>query len=670
MDLNRRFGSPLGPKRYPVWLFAVVSALAAIAAYGLLSPSLGAYGDDPNFLWAYHRGGAAEFRPFMGWVREYGVLLYEWLSPLLKESIFAWRLACLALRWLSALLYFITLRRAFPARTGILFAAGLLFLLYPGFSQQAIPVEFILHFFSLCCILGSIALHQRALEDGNPVRKAVGIGAGTLLSLIGVFSCEYFIGLELVRPILIYFSLPKDLAKKERMETALLTSLPFLSVLGLFFYWRLFRTSITYLEPVLMNDLRADPIHALLAIAANAFRDLRLTIVSAFGPIFALEWRGSSGRLTLALVLVCAGLVWTLLRRTEADGGEEAAAAAENDRRTLIALGLFGALIGGIPVWGAGLELTLELFWDRLTLSFMWGACLFVAAFLAQVFRRRYAPAALAILVALSLGYQFQLQNRYRRDWRLITAMIWELKWRAPDLEAGTLLLFDELPVESLTDNSLNALVNWTYETAGDPAREAYKVFDMDNRRELLLSLEADTPIVHDAYHGRLTNALILRKTPSSCLTILRPEDRDFPGLSKTARALVRYSNPAERTIAVSTRPMGRTPISGAEPLHGWCSFYQRIEAAADRSDWDEVLRLAAEAEADGFAPESAVELRSVFLAALILDEVGLAERIAGRALSEDGVPAYYRNALIGLADDDFSDAAQSLKTRLINAAD
>ena len=63
--------------RCSVRLFALVSALLAIAAYGLIAPALGAYGDDPNFLWAYHRGGAAEFRPFMGWVREYGVLLYE-----------------------------------------------------------------------------------------------------------------------------------------------------------------------------------------------------------------------------------------------------------------------------------------------------------------------------------------------------------------------------------------------------------------------------------------------------------------------------------------------------------------------------------------------------------------------------------------------------------------
>ena len=145
-------------------IFALTAALAALAAYGILIPSWAAFGDDPNFLWTYHRGGAAAYRPFMAWIREYGVLLYEWFSPFAGEAVMRWRIAALGLRWLSSVLYFITLRRAYPRRTGLIFAAGLLFLLYPGFSQQAVPVEFTLHFFSLCCILASIAIHQSALD--------------------------------------------------------------------------------------------------------------------------------------------------------------------------------------------------------------------------------------------------------------------------------------------------------------------------------------------------------------------------------------------------------------------------------------------------------------------------------------------------------------------------
>ena len=51
---------------HPVRSFIVASGMIAFLAYGLLIPQLGMYGDDPNFLWAYHRGGPNEYKEFMG----------------------------------------------------------------------------------------------------------------------------------------------------------------------------------------------------------------------------------------------------------------------------------------------------------------------------------------------------------------------------------------------------------------------------------------------------------------------------------------------------------------------------------------------------------------------------------------------------------------------------
>ena len=138
------------------------------------------------------------------------------------------------------------------------------------------------------------------------------------------------------------------------------------------------------------------------------------------------------------------------------------------------------------------------------------------AAFFSEILRPRYRAVGLALLAAVPLGYQFQVQNRFRRDWDLTRTAVWELKWRAPDLAPGTLLLFDRLPTGSLTDNSLNALVNWTYETADAPEREAYKVFEIDNRRESLLTLRAESPVVHGAFQGVMSDAVIVVKSPSA----------------------------------------------------------------------------------------------------------------------------------------------------------
>lgn len=667
-DPNRR------SERRASLIFALTAALAALAAYGILIPSWAAFGDDPNFLWAYHRGGAAAYRPFMAWIREYGVFLYEWASPFLGETVMRWRIAALGLRWLSSVLYFITLRRAYPRRTGLIFAAGLLFLLYPGFSQQAVPVEFILHFFSLCCILASIAIHQSALNSSRRSLSALRMIAAGGLSLVGVFSCEYFIGLEIVRAVLVYWSLDADDAARTRFRRTAVTTLPFLAILALFLYWRLFRTSITYLEPVLLEELRADPLSAVIGLMTQAVGDLKTAFIDAFRLPLSTRLSGKSGLLGLLLTLVFSVLFYVVVRRFEAPGANEDADSERMSRRErwrMVGLGLFAGLVGGAPVWGAGLEMTLTLFWDRLTLSFAWGAALAAAAFLSEILRPRYRAVGLALLAAVPLGYQFQVQNRFRRDWELTRAAVWELKWRAPDLAPGTLLLFDRLPTGSLTDNSLNALVNWTYETAGAPEREAYKVFEIDNRRESLLTLRAESPVVHGAFQGVMSDAVIAVKSPSACLMLLRPGDRNLPFLSKTGRALLPIvSDPGKRVIPTADRPMTLPPFFADEPAHGWCFYYERAEAAADRGDWAEVLRLAHEAEAQGLAASTAVELRSFLIAALIGGDPELAERYAAAVEAEEGVPAFFRPALEAFDPASLSPEGRRIRERMISVPD
>lgn len=657
-------------------LFALVSAVAALTAYGLLLPSSAIFGDDPNFLWAYHRGGAAEFRPFMGWIREYGVLLYEALSPIFRESIPAWRGAALLLRWVSAILFFLTLRRAFPKRTALVFSAGLLFLLYPGFSQQAIPLEFILHFFSLSCILGSIALHQDALDPNRRrISAALRFSLAIALSLVGVFSCEYFIGLELVRLPLVYRSLSDGAARSQRVKRTLFSSIPFLMILTLFFYWRLFATSITYLEPVLIRDLSGDPLGTGLRLVARAAGDLKTAFLDAFALVTAIPLSGRTGWLILGLIFGGGAGLSFLLRRLDGgvkrEAGELDEAEVRAERRdvwTLILLGLFAGILSGVPVWGAGLEMTLTLFWDRLTLSFMWGASVFAAAFIGEVFRRRYRTLVWALLIALTLGYQFQLQNRFRRDWEIVRSTLWELKTRAPEIEPETAILIDRMPVASLTDNSLNALVNWLYEDPAAPVREAYKVFEADNRRETLLTADPASSFTHNAFTGRLADAIFAVKTPSGCLTLLRPGDRLMPSLSKEGKALLeRVAEPSARILPTVTRSMRTPSWLGDEPGENWCALYERAELAADHGDWDDVLFQAKKADELGLEPVSAAEYRSFFVAALITDDLERAERYAAVILAEEGVPAYVAARLDELT---FSPAAEAIAARVRNEAE
>lgn len=168
-----------------------------------------------------------------------------------------------------------------------------------------------------------------------------------------------------------------------------------------------------------------------------------------------------------------------------------------------------------------------------------------------------------------------------------------------------------------------------------------------------------------------MSDAVIAVRSPSACLMLLRPSDRGLPFLSKTGRALLPIvSDPGKRVIPAADRPMTLPPFFAGEPPHGWCFYYERAEAAADRGDWAEVLRLAHEAEAHGLAASTAVELRSFLIAALVGGDPELAERYLAAAEAEEGVPAFFRPALEALDADSLSPEARRIWERGIAVPD
>ena len=625
--------------QHPDLAFGLSTAIVALLAYGLFIPVLGMYGDDPNFLWAYHRGGAAEYKTFMAWIRDFGYLLYQLLSPVFGESILPWRITTLVLRWLSALLFYLTLKKAFPEQIKIIMAAGFFFLLYPGFSQQAIPVEFILHFLSLNLILGSFLLTQVLIPSGN--RRWYGVILALVCEAVGLFICEYFAGLELLQPILIWQALSSNQPqtdKSGKIKKTFAVWLPYLLVFVFFLYWRVALATSTYMKSVVSEGLSTDPIGYLGGLVQQMFTDLRMTSMDAWLQIFKVPSAGTTRWLYFAVLLLTFSLVFILLKNMKQ---EPADTSSDRKQTGLLMVGIVLLFAGGLPVWAAGLKPSLSLFWDRLTLSFMWGACVLLAAFLSLLIRRRALPVVLAVLIAVMTGYQFQLQNQYRKEWDLVQSYFWQLAWRAPDIEANTLIIGDQFPFQSLTDNSLNALLNWNYESPDQPARESYKFFQASNRIGLLDSSPAGTTINHNNFSGTASDAILLYSTPSTCLKVLSPQDRDIPFLGVELKRNLWRANPS-RILPETQRRIEFESFMGAEPPHTWCYFFEKGELAAQQADWAESLRIGKEAEASGYKAATMIEMKTFLLSALIENDIETAGRWSEMVTGEKGNAAYF----------------------------
>ena len=71
-----------------------------------------------------------------------------------------------------------------------------------------------------------------------------------------------------------------------------------------------------------------------------------------------------------------------------------------------------------------------------------------------------------ALLVATATGFQFNQMVRYKNLAAYQKELMWQLVWRAPDLEPGTTIFAYNLPQQDyLSGNAITTEIQWTYST-------------------------------------------------------------------------------------------------------------------------------------------------------------------------------------------------------------
>ncbi len=172
---------------------------AGILAFGIQLPSLGLFQDDWHFI---HYGsalgaqGMLEFltmdgRPTASWVYALGY-------PLLGFSPLHWQILSLTLRLLTVILCWFTLETLFPDHKRANLLASFFFLLYPFFTLQPQAVVYTEHWMSFALFFLSILLMLRAIQQPKWWFPCTAIAV--LAGLLHLFTVEYFVGLELLRP--------------------------------------------------------------------------------------------------------------------------------------------------------------------------------------------------------------------------------------------------------------------------------------------------------------------------------------------------------------------------------------------------------------------------------------------------------------------------------------
>ncbi|HEX8993287.1 MAG TPA: hypothetical protein VF784_16515, partial [Anaerolineales bacterium] len=220
----------------------VLFALVTVLAYGLLLPLTGFFWDDWPFAWLAKFLGPAEFIPAFRGFRPFLGPIFLITTTLVPPNPLLWQILALVIRFLSALTAWFALKQVWPQHPRQTLVVSLLFLVFPGYSQnwvalthinqEWIPLIFYLLSFAFSTRLlrpnsprtdagskpdeaeaappakGAVSAIWASLRSRLPRVRVPGSVLSTLLALLfliaGLFPTEYFFGLEPLRFLFIW----------------------------------------------------------------------------------------------------------------------------------------------------------------------------------------------------------------------------------------------------------------------------------------------------------------------------------------------------------------------------------------------------------------------------------------------------------------------------------
>jgi len=608
--------------------YPIGTLIICFLCFSSLIFALGLYWDDWPSLWFLHTWGPTIFpqafasdRPVQGW-------LWVLTTGVLGESILVWQFFGIITRWLSGLALGWSLYQIWPERKRVITWIVILFLVYPGFLQQYIPMTYSHMFIVQAIFFASLGLMVSAIRanDSSPstLRYWTLTSFSVLLTIMSWFTLEYFTGLELLRPYFLWVVVstrrgddatdPIHNRKNQRsfysrVKSVLLYWLPF-AISGLFFLvWRIH--NITPRANVqIIENLAIYPLITIRNLLFTIFQDLYESTFSAWGQTFTyLNTAGLKQSVILAYsIIVIISVVFTILfllysKSVSENKGNPTSKSQTKSALSLIALGFYSLFIAGWPIWATDLFIELRFPWDRFTLVMMVGAAILFIGFLELLIRPLLPKIILiGIAVGLAAGAQFHLAMQYRQEWNDEKAFFQQLSWRVPGIKPGTLLLISDMPFSFVTDNSLTAPINWVYAPGNTSTDMSYLLFDLSARvGNRLPNLEQGT-VVQETYRvtnfvGSTSQALVLSFIPPRCLKIIDPiADSKLPNKPDWIRVAMHLSRP--ELIETHASPPAVLPINlfGPEPPPDWCYYFEKAELSAQNGDWDQVIKLATNA--------------------------------------------------------------------------
>ena len=573
-----------------------------VLAYGLLIPTLGYYWDDWPYAYINHMYGPGGYPEFVASDRPFSAWVFMGLAALWGEEPLGYHITSILLYWLCAVLFWYFMRTFWPQHQRAALWAALIFTVYPGFLGHPNAIIYSHHYIAMGLYLFSLICNIKAVKAG---KKAWHWHVAALLTMaLSQFSLEYFLGWEAVRVVVIWFLIRRNLCGlRTTIKVIIFHLFPYWLGTLFFLAWRLVLFGFPTYQP--LGGGEVDPISKIFIL--TTFREILDAGIVVWSRVFPRISNEPFSRgfwlIYLGLFMITMAFVIFILERKKRVNREEIEQSEQSFIGSAFIMASIGLLSAGLPFWLTGLTVQIEGFSSRFTLPFIpWAVLLLVVLLHAlEKILFKKVPLVLTLMVALIVGgstaSHFWNANRYRNDWQEVQRYIVQLVHRIPDLEPGTTLVINDLRFLDLySDNSLTALVNWTYSPNRVSEDLNYMVYYLSVRLGLgLPALKPALPIVQDYrslhFKGTTDKLLVVYSNLEGCVRVVDEAHLDW--LPASFPEAMIPALPLSNLSVIDTDAARAYPpenIFDIADSSNWCTYFQEAELAAQVEDWARVV--------------------------------------------------------------------------------
>jgi len=552
------------------------------------------------------------------------LLLTILTAPILGTSPFLWHTFTLLLRWLTSWLLWWVLKLIWPNHIKEATWAALLFSVHPVFLQQSIAVAYSQHFITYALFFLSCGTMLAAVQ--KPRCPWLLIGISIISAILHIFTMEYFWGLELIRPLLLWLAFTNQGTTKEnRIKQTIFRWLPYLAILITAVVWRVGFYSLNFEagdDPNslrLLTMLKTTPFDGIIHFIEMVTRDFIYVMVTVWSSTIQPDLINLERNiLGFSWILVALSLLILWIYRTRFTTSEA------NDQtqidsswiRQAIVLGIIIFIAGTLPVWITDKSITSGMYADRFALPGMWGASILLVGLLSLIgISSKPRSVILSIMIALAIGSHFRVSNDYRWDWTNQQRFFWQLYWRAPELEPKTPIFSDGTIFSFVGEYPTAFAINTFYVSENSSTELPYWFIELDSGfhndpASYLNGYTLSKSLRNYSFRGYSLESIVLYYNPygGNCLWLLDERDgfnMDIPSLTRDALPLSVLSRISGDD---NSKNSPSKTIYGNEPEHNWCFYYQNATAARQDNDWEEIIQIKSTVNELGHNPNNKLE--------------------------------------------------------------